>query len=1486
MRRRSHPSRVARLLAGAATAAVVASTVVVAASTPTLVAAADPLPNPTIAESCGVNVNLVLDASGSINSSHAVGDVRDAATAFLDALRNTNSNARVTQFGTASEELAPLTLVDDASLGTGGALRDALNGYYNPIPPAPAGRNFRQYNGTGNPQSTGSWGNPNTSSNQYTNWDQALHQAQTAADLVVFVTDGDPTAYDLDQPGDPFGGVSIGYNTNRGQAAAPTIDRAIDEANVVKSADTRMLAIGVGSALNSPASQQRLQEVAGPQIVRDADLATITSLNQVDVALVTDFADLAQFLRFVVLQLCSPSLTVRKLAQSASDGNYLPAPGWDITATPTTGNGQFDWILPDASPAVSKTVATNADGFAQFQWEPDPPEQDSTATVSEALQPGFTPGRPGPGNDFTCEARDQDGNVRIVNGELTVASGTASFELDPIGQEIVTCTIWNSFDYDPGIQVTKVDDPTQVRGDLDPPAVVTASYTVTNPGNTPLTLASVTDDVCATVTPSVSAPNPGDTNGDGRLDVGEAWTFSCSEAAHASIGGPPRSVTNTVTAVGVDPVGTIVSDEADDTVTIYVPGISLTKLVDGEDVVTIPLTDPLTSVVYTFEATNIGNTDLTGVTLVDDTPPCVNPTPGADPGRVDDVMQPGEAWTWSCTAAPSQSVVDTATVSGTPQIPGGAPFPDPNLPVTATDSAAVDLVNPSISLTKSVTPTLVVLGADPADSATVTYTFEASNPLQGPNPVPLNRPGASTQGPAREPGWLEDARCTAPATYVTGDANDNSLLDPGETWTFTCTGVVSQPTVNIASITGQPSDADGTSLDIPNVTDDAVAFVDVVRPGIAVDKVAIVPVVLDDDVEPVAGPDVPDVRPAQYHYEVTNTGTVALDLTPDPPVDDTCAAVTPVPASGANAGDLNSNSLLDPGETWQYTCETTLDREEDGNTPPVTGAESGTVTNVVTATGVPSLDGTLYPDKAVQATDQAQVLVIEPGLTLTKTASAPIVRAGGDVTYMFVVTNTGDVGLRLVGPIDDRCTDMTFVGGENGRPNGILDGANSGSAESWTYTCTRSIGLPEPPATTDVNTASVVGIDPLGNAYEATADAEVRVFDPAIHLHKTVSDELVLVGSTVTYTFEVTNTGRSPVSADDVLADIQLVDVAAPATPSCTSPVYVGGDTNGDGLLPSDPAETWIYQCTAAITAPTTDVGIVRGTAGTQFDPQLPVNVFAADAAFTRPFSPAIEVTKTATPTSLLGGGPVTYSYTVRNTGDVPLSNVAARITDDTCAGVTYVAGDQDGDGLLDTPTSIFEDALDEVWTFTCTTNVAVTTTNVVVVTGTPTDPDGAALCAETPCDVTDDATAVVTVTDPATIVVVKRTTEPTSTGFGFTFDAAGFTLGQDQSQTFGGLAPGTYTVTETGTASWRLTGLDCADATGDTVISLDQRRALITVAAGETVTCTFTNAPEGVLPNTGASGLGTDLGIAATLAAAGALLVVVERRRRRVIAR
>ncbi len=1301
------------------------------------------LPNPLIKQSCGLELNLVLDASGSVSSSHAVEDVRDAGDALLSALVNTNSTARVTQFASLSQVLAERTQIDDTSMASSGTLAKALQAYYNPIPPRPSDVDIYRYN-AGDPTLPASFSKSNDS-NQYTNWDQGLAQAGTSgSELMVYVTDGDPTAYDLDRPSDPFDQgppPDVAMNTNRGDANALTMDRAVEEANAIKTGRTRVLAVGVGEALSSDDSVDRLIRIAGPKVARDADLAAIDSLNKIDVALVTDFKKLAQFMRSLVLQLCSPSLTVRKLAQTATNPNYLPEQGRQISVTPTVPGGSgFTWILPDTTAAATKTQPTDVNGFAQFQWEPIPPERNSTATVTEATSATTTPGRPGVNNDYRCELRDEAGKVRVVEADFADLANP-SFVLDPIKQEIVTCTIYNSFKYQPQILLDKVNSPTEVRGDLIPKATVTSRYTVTNPGNTPLSAVTVTDNRCGLVIPVLTGSrNVGDLDGDGLLDPGtpaEAWQFTCSRLIRETLSTTPggHNIVNVATVTGLDPANTRVTDDDSDDVDVFTPAITLVKTVNGGPTAVINAGQ---SANYQYIVTNAGNTPLGSVDLSDDTPPCTEPTLVTN-GNGDAVLDLGESWTYSCTATPVTDVVNTADVSAVPLNPmaGNTPFAAPNPPVTAFDVALVTVVNTGLDLAKSVDPPVVLLapGASPPGE-TVTYTFTAENSGN----TPLARPG----GASTDPGWVQDPQCLQPAVFVGGDvAPVNTLLDPGETWTFTCTGSITAPTVNEATLVGQPTNATGAPLPVPTVSDVARAFVDVQQPEIVVTKTAIRPVVLDPDANAVAGPDTPNPRQAQYRYEVANPGDVPLSLAGTPVADDKCAPLTFVEGDTANVG------LLDPGEVWVYTCATTLQRE-DAATPP--GNKPAVVGNTVRAVGVPFFAQALVPAKAVSAEAKASVIVIQPALELTKTASAEFVRSGHPVDYTVTVRNTGDSALQLGGPVDDRCAPLVYQSGDTDGDL-LLDGANT-APEIWMFTCT-AVVVAHDVTNVVTNTASVTGVDALGNSYQDSDSASVRVVDPAIEVTKTPSDELVPAGTDVTYTFTVRNVGRSAIAAQDALASVKLRDVAKPGLPSCRKPKLVaktGG--NQDDFLDRDPAEAWRYECVAPIDEVTTDVAIVAGIGGGPVGLHFPVADW--DAVRVKPFHPGIEVEKTASPKQLSGPGQVTYTYRVNNTGDVPLANVADRIEDDTCSPVKYESGDVDGDGLLDSPDSIFEDELDETWVFTCTTEVNKDTTNVVTVSGSPSDQDGNPLCGtgtgtgssrvKKPCDAAGQDTANVQV--------------------------------------------------------------------------------------------------------------------------------------------
>lgn len=1300
-----------RLLAALATSAVLGSALTATQAT-RVDAQVAPSDNPPIEQACGLDLTLVLDASGSVQTANAVEDVRDSASALLEALAGTASTARVTQFASFTGELAPRTQIDDASLAVDGPLGEAVTGYYNPRPPQPSGSTIYSYTG-GDPLSSGSY-RQNNGQDQYTNWDASLGQAaEDTGELVVYVTDGDPTSFNFDQPDDPFTDADVAIQTNSGAADQVTLDRAVEASNGIKSSGSRVLAVGVGAALDNPDSVERLQQISGPQVVRGADLETVDDFNTVDVALVEEFDQLADFMSNLAFGLCSPSLTVRKLAQQPGSTDYAPAQGWPMTLNPTVDGGSFEWVLPQDAAGDSATVDTDENGFAQFQWDPEPPGSDSTITLDEELQAGYTAGRPD-GDDFTCDARDETGTVRTVSGDFADPD-EPSFDLD-VGQEIVTCTVYNSFDYDPQIAIEKTNSPTVVRGDLDPPAEVTSEYAVTNPGNTPIVNPEVTDDQCGPVE-LVS----GDTNGDGRLDTDETWIYSCTRSISTTLSTDPagENIVNTAVVTGNGTDGTPVTDDAEDDVDVFTPAIELDKTANGADSATVVAGDDVT---YDYVVTNTGNTPLSDVSLVDDTPPCEQPTLVAN-GNGDDILDVGESWTYQCVSpALEEGVVNTATTEGTPVDPGtDGPFPGDNPPVTDTDVVPVTVEHPGIALEKQADPDEVLLN-EAGDPEPVTYTFTATNP----GTDPLAGPGGE---PGTDQAWITDSQCSSSPAYVEGDSDGDGLLDPGEAWVFTCDTTVTERTVNVARIDGTPTDADGSPIADP-ISAWGAAVVRTVQPGVSIDKTALVDPVLDPDAPAIEGPDVPDPRQAVYQYEVANTGDVPLSLEPAPS-DDKCSPLS------LDSGDADADGLLDPDEVWIYTCETTLERE-DADTLP--GDQSALVENTASVTGVPSFGGELIADKAVTANDSASVTVIEPSIELTKTASTDTVKNGNDVTYTIDVTNTGDTELTLTSLGDDKCAPLELTGGDTDG-DGKLDGANT-AAETWTFTCTRAVFVPESGETEDVNTASVTATGPLGNTYEAEDSATVTVITPAIHIEKAPSDFFVPAGTDITYTFEVTNVGESALAEDDVLDAVTLRDVANPPLPECREPVLVAKEGgNDDDLLEREPPEVWTYECTAPIDETTTDVAVVeaRGGAG-----DITFRVADFDVVRVGAFHPGLEVTKTASPEEIEGSGEVTYTYEVVNTGDVPLANVAESITDDTCEPVELVSGDTDGDGLLDTPTSLFEDSLDETWVFTCTTTVDEDTVNTVVVDGTPSGPNGGPLCgpdapswaSDEPCDV------------------------------------------------------------------------------------------------------------------------------------------------------
>ncbi len=107
---------------------------------------------------------------------------------------------------------------------------------------------------------------------------------------------------------------------------------------------------------------------------------------------------------------------------------------------------------------------------------------------------------------------------------------------------------------------------------------------------------------------------------------------------------------------------------------------------------------------------------------------------------------------------------------------------------------------------------------------------------------------------------------------------------------------------------------------------------------------------------------------------------------------------------------------------------------------------------------------------------------------------------------------------------------------------------------------------------------------------------------------------------------------------------------------------------------------------------------------------------------------PEISLTKTPSATSVAPGTVVTFTFVVTNTGDIALGNVV--LTDDKCSPLVGPSGDVGGDQVLDPQ---------ESWTYTCSTAIGVTTTNVATVSASDSN-DGR---------VNADASATVTVEPP-----------------------------------------------------------------------------------------------------------------------------------------
>jgi uncharacterized repeat protein (TIGR01451 family) len=287
-------------------------------------------------------------------------------------------------------------------------------------------------------------------------------------------------------------------------------------------------------------------------------------------------------------------------------------------------------------------------------------------------------------------------------------------------------------------------------------------------------------------------------------------------------------------------------------------------------------------------------------------------------------------------------------------------------------------------------------------------------------------------------------------------------------------------------------------------------------------------------------------------------------------------------------------------------------------------------------------------------------------LTVTKSASSTNVSAGGPVTFTVVATNNGSVVANAVRITDTLADGLTITGatwsnaGTSGTciVNGQAVACDVGSlagGESATVTITVTATTTACPSVANTAHVSASNEDEgarLNNGSEPVIiDVNCATPPPAappaglgIQILKG-GPALAHIGQTIAYTLDVSLTSSTP------LTTITVTDPICDAAPTLDS--KTGGDR--DAWLES--GETWHYRCPHVVTKadpdPLPNTATVIGT-----DSQGR-HASDTDSHLVDLIHPAIEIVKRANPLSIGPGETVTYTYTVRNVGDVTLYDVS-----------------------------------------------------------------------------------------------------------------------------------------------------------------------------------------------------------------------------------
>lgn len=345
-----------------------------------------------------------------------------------------------------------------------------------------------------------------------------------------------------------------------------------------------------------------------------------------------------------------------------------------------------------------------------------------------------------------------------------------------------------------------------------------------------------------------------------------------------------------------------------------------------------------------------------------------------------------------------------------------------------------------------------------------------------------------------------------------------------------------------------------------------------------------------------------------YEYSITNNGSVTInDLTL---TDDKLGAIT-----------LGTDTLAPGASTTGSASYTVLETDLPGP-----------LVNNATASGTDSQNGAV----TTTATESVE-LTYTSSMEVTKTPSGNTANVGETVTYSYTVRNTGTVTINSLSITDDKLGAVT------------LNQTSLAPGQTAIGTATHTVveaDLPGPLT----NNVTATGTDILGDEVTEQAEATVQLtYTADLTVTKTPSSDTASIGETVTYQYVLENTGNVTISGltlvDDKLGTITLsTDSLAPGEAATGTATHT--------IVESD------------LPGPLTNVATAAGT-----------DVLGRDvtsqgtATVNLTYNAALEVVKTSSPTTAAVGDTVTYTYTVRNSGNVNITTLA--LSDDKLGTIT-----------------------------------------------------------------------------------------------------------------------------------------------------------------------------------------------------------------------